>query len=101
MRYTNVQHVSAYGSGTYAVAAFRSRQQSIRLDSELKKRGIASAIISTPREISLGCGISVKITPQDAGRAAELARSLHSDAFMGVYIVYQEGGKEVVERLAR
>jgi len=44
---------------TFGIAAFRSRQQVFRFDSALRRSGINGRIISTPREIQVGCGLSV------------------------------------------
>ena len=44
----------------YGVAAFRSRQQVLRFESTLKRQGIPVRVVSTPRDISMGCGLSVR-----------------------------------------
>jgi hypothetical protein len=40
-------------------AAFGSRGQAVKLSGALQKRRIASSIISTPKSLGLGCGLSV------------------------------------------
>ena len=44
----------------YGVAAFRSRQQVLRLESALRAQGVPVSVISTPRDISMGCGLSLR-----------------------------------------
>ena len=44
----------------YGVAAFRSRQQVLRLESALRAQGVPVSVISTPRNISMGCGLSLR-----------------------------------------
>lgn len=52
---------------TYGVAAFRSRQQVLLLEAALRREGVASRIVSTPREVSMGCGLSVRFRLEDVG----------------------------------
>ena len=44
----------------YGIAAFRSRHQVMKFEEALKKEGLMVRVISTPREIALGCGLSVQ-----------------------------------------
>ena len=49
----------------YGIAAFRSRQQVMRFDSALRRAGIEADIVSTPRVVSVGCGLSVAFDLRD------------------------------------
>lgn len=44
----------------YGVAAFRSRQQVMRFEALLRRMGVPAQAVSTPRSISMGCGLSVR-----------------------------------------
>lgn len=44
----------------YGVAAFRSRQQVLRFEAALRQRGVPTQVVTTPRDISMGCGLSVR-----------------------------------------
>ena len=44
----------------YGVAAFRSRQQVLRFEATLRQRGVPTQVVTTPRDISMGCGLSVR-----------------------------------------
>ncbi len=48
----------------YGVAAFRSRQQVLRFEAALRQRGVPVQVVTTPRDISMGCGLSVRF-PMD------------------------------------
>ena len=39
---------------TFGIGAFRSRQQVMRFDSALRRAGVRSQVISTPRDVSIG-----------------------------------------------
>ena len=56
----------------YGVAAFRSRQQVLRFEAALRQRGVPTQVVTTPRDISMGCGLSVRVPLErlvDARRA--------------------------------
>ena len=44
----------------YGVAAFRSRQQVMRFEAVLRRMGVPAQVVSTPRAIAMGCGLSVR-----------------------------------------
>ena len=44
----------------YGVAAFRSRQQVLRFEAVLRRMGVPAQVVSTPRSVSMGCGLSVR-----------------------------------------
>lgn len=49
----------------YGVAAFRSRQQVLRFEAALKRLGVPAQVVTTPRDIAMGCGLSVRF-PMEA-----------------------------------
>lgn len=70
---------------TFALAAFRSRQQVFRFDSALRRHGIQASIISTPREIQVGCGLSLQFDLKDAPKAMEIFRRNNPGNLIGFY----------------
>lgn len=52
----------SYKSG-FDIVAFRSRSHALRFSQILKDSGYPNHIISTPKEVSIGCGLSVKFSP--------------------------------------
>ena len=44
----------------YGVAAFRSRQNVLWFEQVLRRHGVPVSVISTPRNISMGCGLSLR-----------------------------------------
>ncbi len=44
----------------YGVAAFRSRQQVLRFEAALRRQGVPARVVTTPRDIAMGCGLSVR-----------------------------------------
>ena len=76
---------------TYGVAAFRSRQQVLRFEAALRRRGVPVSVISTPRSISMGCGLSVRfpLESRQAVRGALLAENKNN--LIGLYRADYDG----------
>ena len=77
----------------FGIAAFRSRQQVLRLEAAPKKEGLPVRVISTPREVALGCGLSVRFEMQDAPRVLSAVNRLRPQNMIGVYDVEKTGGR--------
>ena len=77
---------------TFGIAAFRSRQQVMRFDSALRRAGISTQIISTPREVSIGCGLSVRFDVRDARAVVDVYRRAQPGNLIGFYQVSWQGG---------
>ena len=68
----------------YGIAAFRSRQQVMRFDSVLRRAGIHAEIVSTPRDVAIGCGLSVAYDLRDTAAVLDaIRRDALSDLFQG------------------
>ena len=78
---------------TFGIAAFRSRQQVMRFDSALRRAHIHSQVISTPRDVSLGCGLSVRFELQDAQAVMDTYRQSPSGNLIGFYRVTRAPGE--------
>ena len=76
----------------YGVAAFRSRQQVLRTNELLRKQGVNASVVSTPREISAGCGLSVKFDLKDAQAVKNAIGQNRSQNLIGLYRVETSPG---------
>ena len=65
----------------FGIAAFRSRQQVTRFDAALRRNGIRSQVISTPRDVSIGCGLSVRFDLRDAPAVQQVYHQIAVDRF--------------------
>ena len=77
----------------FGIAAFRSRQQVMRFDSALNRAGIRSQVISTPRDVAVGCGLSVRFACSRLPFAAGLYNEEPQDNFIGFYVAELSDGK--------
>ena len=58
----------------YGIAAFRSRQQVMKFEQALRREGLNVRVISTPRDVAVGCGLSVQFAPQDVHTVQNVLR---------------------------
>ncbi|MBE5772728.1 MAG: DUF3343 domain-containing protein [Clostridiales bacterium] len=77
----------------YGVAAFRSRQQVLRFEQMLRMEGVPVRIVSTPRDISMGCGLSVRFPAEDSERVLRLAKAGDTGNLIGVYRAEYDGAR--------
>ena len=53
----------------------------------LKKENVYSKLISTPRAVSVGCGLSVQVAPQSLEQARRILSYARFDTFLGLFYV--------------
>lgn len=77
----------------YGVAAFRSRQQVLHFEATLRQRGLPTQVVTTPRDISMGCGLSVRFPLE---RLSEVRRALMASNpgnLIGLYRAEYDGAR--------
>lgn len=77
----------------YGIAAYRSRQQVLMLESALRREGVSVNVVTTPREVSMGCGLSARFAMSDAERVKRAVRSMNTSNLIGLYRVEYAGGR--------
>lgn len=83
----------------YLVTAFRSRTDTVRFYEFLRRNGVNSQIINTPKQAGVGCGLSVKsgIGTLDSIKKAVRITSLSS--FAGIFLVKKAYGSVIVKSI--
>lgn len=82
----------------FGIASFRSRQQVLKFDSALRRSGVRTQVITTPRDVSVGCGLSVRFELGDFQRVMEVYQQLHPTNLIGFYQVERANGSRTVTR---
>ena len=78
----------------YGVTAFRSRSQVFMFEGALRREGIPVKIVSTPRDVSMGCGLSVRFRLEDTAAVMRVLRQVNTTNLIGLYRVeYSGSGK--------
>ena len=71
---------------SFGLAAFRSRTQVLRFEDALRRAGLAASVISTPREVALGCGLSVQFLLSEKEDVLCVYRRLNPSSLIGFYV---------------
>lgn len=77
----------------YGIAAYRSRQQVLMLESALRREGVNVKIVTTPREVSMGCGLSARFELSDAPHVARTVRRMNTGNLIRLYRVEYANGR--------
>ena len=77
----------------YGIAAFRSRQQVMKFEEALRREGLKVKVISTPREVAVGCGLSVQFATKDVQAVQSVLARMRPVNLIGLYLVSRRGGK--------
>ena len=84
----------------FAIAAFRSRLQVMQLVTALRRMGIQASVVTTPRSIALGCGLSARFAPEHAQAARDALQAQQQGNLIGFYLVTRHpSGKITCERM--
>ena len=84
----------------YGIAAFRSRQQVLLFESALRHEGVFAQVVTTPRDVALGCGLSVRFRLEDSARVLRVLDRVRPGNLVGVYRVERQGGRARLSVLA-
>lgn len=79
----------------FGIASFRSRTQVLRFEDALRRAGLSVGVISTPKEVAMGCGLSVRFALSDYPQAVSVYRRLNPGALIGFYRVEGYGTRQL------
>ena len=71
----------------FGIAAFRSRQQVLRFESALKRAGVRVGVVATPRDVAVGCGLSVRFDMQNTQDVKKVYMQSQPSNLIGFYRV--------------
>ncbi len=80
---------------SFGIAAFRSRTHVLRMEDALRRAGLSAGVVSTPKEVALGCGLSVRFELRDAPQVMALYRRMNPGALIGFYRVEDYGTRQM------
>jgi len=83
---------------SFDIIAFRSRQHAFYFSQVLRDHGISSQIMSTPKEILLGCGLSVRFSPHVRSRVLRIYKQINSP-ITGCYHIIRTGNETRFSRI--
>ena len=74
------------------LAVFRSRAHTLDFAERLQSHGIDAAVVSTPKEARIGCGVCVRFALQHFSRVQALLKMGRYSSFKGFYKTEFSGG---------
>lgn len=83
----------------YIIVAFRQRAHTVRFHEYLRRNGVYSEIVNTPKEAGVGCGLSVKVSKERLGMIKNVAYRSGLDSLAGFFVVQLRGGKRTVRSI--
>ena len=83
----------------YYVFAFSERTESMKFFDKLRRNGVYSALNNTQRIITLGCGLSVRLTAGNYPYAVKLFSSSDYRTFLGAYEIVRSYEGSSVRRV--
>ena len=63
---------------SFDIIAFRSRQHAFHFSQVLRDQGISSQVMSTPKEVALGCGLSIRFSPYNTKQILQIYKRFNS-----------------------
>lgn len=85
-------------SEIFDIVALRSRQHAFHLNQLIRNEGISTQLISTPRELSLGCGISIRFSPFVTQRVISIYKKSMVD-IIGFFHIEKSGSTMRITRI--
>ena len=82
----------------FGIASFRSRQQVMAFEQALRRSGVKTEIVNTPRAVAAGCGLSVRFDEKDAPRVKALYQALGMGNLIGFYRVIRDAAGRATVR---
>ena len=80
---------------SFGIGAFRSRTLVLRMEDALRRAGLNAGVISTPREVAIGCGLSVRFELADTPQVMQIYRRVNPSALIGFYRVDHYGTRQI------
>ncbi len=77
------------------IIAFKARSDSLKFSELLRKGGVPSTIINTPRELSVGCGLSVSVEQKYRDYALKALMAFDKTTYIGTYQLMKSGARTI------
>ena len=82
----------------FDIIAFRSRQHAFHFSQVLRDQGISTQVMSTPKEVALGCGLSIRFSTYMTRQIMQIYKRYNSP-ILGFYHVVRTGSTSQMTRI--
>lgn len=73
------------------IFSFRSRNAALRFRDDLNRNGVPSALINTPQEAGVGCGLSVRVEADRLQAASRVLGIYPTEYYAGTFELNNNG----------
>ena len=81
------------------LAVFRSRTDVLSFISDFNRSGGVAHAVETPKQLSIGCGISAEVSFNQLELAYKLVTLKRYQSFFGIFRVEKRAGKVITQRI--
>ncbi len=81
------------------VVTFKTKTEVFAFCEEFRGSGRKARVISTPKEIKIGCGFAVEINTANIGSAYFLVKGGYFPTFNGIFTIKKANGKTSVTKI--
>lgn len=82
----------------FGIASFRSRQQVLKFENALRREGVRVSIITTPRDVAVGCGLSIRFELDEFDAVLDAYHRYRPSNLIGFYQVERTPGNRTITR---
>ena len=79
----------------YLLAVFRARTETLAYSQILRSYGVQCAIINTPRQVAVSCGISVKMALNSYDVALSVKQRRNFNSFAGFFKITENPNNNI------
>ncbi len=83
----------------YIIISFRSRVDTFTLSDNLKKWGIPSKVVLTPKEANIGCGLSVMIGKENVKLCKKIVYGKVLKSFVGFFLIKETANGKIIKMI--
>ena len=82
----------------FGIASFRSRQQVLKFEGALRRAGVRVSVITTPRDVAVGCGLSIRFELNEYDRVMDVYSQLRPSNLIGFCRVERDDSQRTITR---
>jgi|LGVE01.1.fsa_nt_gb hypothetical protein len=83
----------------YIIIVFKNRNNTLKFYNMLKRAGVASSVMATPKGTNINCGICVKTDKKNFAVTKGLLLRSGASGFVGFYKISKQFGRLIVSKL--
>lgn len=88
-----------YKGEDMTVVVFKSKTEVFAFIEQARYLGVGASVVSTPKEIKIGCGLSAKISDSQTQLAKKIISSYGYSTFYGIFTIKKIAGTQKLVKI--